>query len=237
MNRPFGIIFDLGDTILKLESFDTLAGSKRLLEFAENASHLTAEDIKRAADEVWEGIMKAQDESMIQAVWRNLYRLVFETVGVSFKMSYAELEKEYWLAACQFTPADGICEVLDTLDKYKITTGIVSNTSFTGAILKEELAKHNLADRFTFLVSSADYGLRKPHNRIFELAVRMMNLKPHDIWFVGDKLEYDIKGAINSGLYPVWYNCKNEPGKNEYQYLEVKDWHEFKDKIESLCSC
>ena len=100
--------------------------------------------------------------------------------------------------------------------------------------LEEELAKHNLVHRFSFLISSIDYVFRKPHRRLFQIAVKKMNLAPQDIWFVGDKLEYDIRGAIDYGLYPVWYNPEGKPGEIDDEYLEVRSWHEFREEIESV---
>ena len=234
MRRPSGVLFDFGDTILHLESFDPVAGNKKLIEFAENASRVTIEDIQRVADEIYGEVTRIREESMIEVMWQTLDRLIFENLGISFNISYAELEKKFWNAAAQFRPADGIFEVLDSLERNEIKTGIISNSGYTGAVLEEELVKHDLAHRFSFLISSADYGFRKPHNRIYQVAVRKMNLKPGDIWFVGDKLEYDVKGAFDYGLYPVWYNPRNEPGRVDYEYLEVREWYEFRDNIEAL---
>jgi putative hydrolase of the HAD superfamily len=234
MRRPLGVLFDFGDTVINIESFDAVAGYKRILGFAENDSGLTVEDIQHIGEEMHKEVGRIINETMIEFGWQRFDRLVFECLGITSKISYAELEKEFWDAATQSVPADGIFEVLDILEKHEIKTGIISNTGYTGAVLEEELVKHDLAHRFSFLIASADYGFRKPHRRIFEVAVRKMNLKPGDIWFVGDKLEYDVKGAIDYGLYPVWYNPRNEPGRADYEYLEVRDWYEFRDKIESL---
>jgi putative hydrolase of the HAD superfamily len=236
MQTPSGVLFDFGDTILNVESFDPAAGRKKLLEFAKNASHLTIEDIQRSADDIYGEVNRIKEESLIEVAWQILDRLLFETLGVSFNISYSELEKECWQAGVKMTPADGIVDVLDTLEKNKIKTGIISNTIFSGAVLEEELTRHNLAHRFSFIISSADYGFRKPHNRIFQIAVSKMNLKTQDIWFVGDKLDYDVKGAFNYGLYPVWYNPQNKSGKSDYEYLEIRDWYQFQNKIESLCN-
>jgi len=145
-----------------------------------------------------------------------------------------EMEREFWNAAIKYTPSEGIFDVLDFLDKYRIRKGILSNSPFTGAILEEELAKHDLAHRFSFLISSLDYGFRKPHKRLFKLAVRKMDLELQDIWFVRDSLEYDIRGAIDYGLCPVWYNPTGKPGEIDSEYLEVRRWHEFREKVESV---
>jgi putative hydrolase of the HAD superfamily len=234
MRRPLGVLFDFGDTVLRGES-NLVAGNRRLLELSENALNLTGEDIQLVADKINKELQGFRDESMIEIGLQSFQRLLFETLGISFNISYSELEREFWQAAVKYTPTDGIFDVLDKLEDYRIKTGILSNSAWTGAVMEGELARHNLAHRFSFLISSADYVFRKPHRRIFEVAVRKMNLKPEDIWFVGDQLEYDVKGAIDYGLYPVWYNPRNEPGRMDYEYLEVRDWYEFRDKLESLC--
>ena len=235
MHKPSGVIFDFGDTVLHGE-FNPVAGNKRLLELSENVLTLTAEDIQMVADEINMEIQGIRDESMIEFGVQSFQRLLYETLGVSFNASYPELEREFWHATVTYTPSDGILDVLNTLEEYRIEKGILSNSAFTGTVLEEELERHNLAHRFSFLISSIDYGFRKPHKRILQIAVKKMNLQPQDIWFVGDKLEYDIRGAIDFGLYPVWYNARHEQGEISSEYLEVKDWYEFKEKIELLCN-
>ena len=236
MRRPYGVIFDFGDTVLHLESLDTLAGNRRLLEFAEVNPGVTAEDVQAIVEEIgW--MNRAREESMIEFGCQSLQRLLYETLGVTFRVSYAEMEKEFWHTAVKYTPVAGIYELLDTLEANGIRTGILSNTIFCSSVLEEELARHNLAHRFSFVVTSADYCVRKPHRHIFRIAVRKMNLKPDDIWCVGDKLDYDIKGALDYGLYPVWYNWRNEEVTVEGDYLEIKDLYELRENIEQLYGC
>jgi len=233
MRKPLGIIFDFGHTVLH-DEFNPVAGTEKLLELSENTLNLTGEDIQLVADEINKELQELKDESMTETGVQSFQRLLFETLGVSFNVSYPELEREFWQAAVTSTPAEGIFDVLDTLEKYRIKTGILSNSAWTGAVLEEELARHNLSRYFSFLIASVDYGFRKPHNRIFKVAVKKMNLQPQDIWFVGDKPEYDIRGAMDFGLYPVWYNYKNAKSRMDGDYLEIRHWHEFREKIEFL---
>jgi HAD superfamily hydrolase (TIGR01549 family) len=234
MNRPAGIIFDYGETVLCSESTNFVAGSARLLEFLTHDSSLTAEELQSVANELNRELERGRNEFMIEYGVEYFYNILFETLGISLSISNSEAAREFWNYAVKFQPAEGIHEFLDMLEENRIKTGILSNSSFTGVIMEEELAKHNLAHRFSFLISSADYIFRKPSRRIYELAVRKMNLSPQDIWFVGDRLEWDIKGAISSGLCPIWYNPQNQPGNADYECLEVKSWHELREIIESL---
>lgn len=234
MQRPAGVIFDFGSTILHQDWLSLVAGSKRMLELAENAPDLTPEEVQLVADEINEEVHRLRDESMVEFSHQSFHRLLYESLGFSFAISPYELEKEFWEAIVRFSPSEGIYDVLDSLDKHRIKAGILSNSPFNGGVLTEELVKHDLAHRFSFLISSIDYGFRKPHKRLFQIAVRKMSLEPQDIWFVGDKLEYDIRGAIDYGLYPVWYNPEEKPGEIDGEYLEVRSWHEFREKIESV---
>jgi putative hydrolase of the HAD superfamily len=234
MRKPKGVIFDLGGTILFLESVNAINGSRKQLEFLDNDADITVEEFQSKIEEINNDVFRLQDETHIQVRIQETYRLVFETLGLSSSIDYSEMTRIFWNAAVKYRPNDGIYDVLDTLDKYGIKTGILSNASFTGDVLTEELEKHNLAHRFSFLISTADYGIRKPDKRIFDVAIKKIGLAPEDIWFVGDKVDYDIKGAINAGLFPVLYNWRNESMEIDSEHLIVKGWYEFRDEIESL---
>jgi putative hydrolase of the HAD superfamily len=230
-SKPKGIIFDLGDTVLHEHAFNALEGNRRLLELAEYNPGVTAEDIQKLADEVYGWIDRASEESMLEITLETYNRLLYEPMGVKFKVGYDELEKEFWKTACSYVPAPGIYPLLDILEANHIKTGIISNSIFSASTLIKELEKHNLARYFQFVISSADYGIRKPHRAIFQIALKKMGLEESDIWFIGDKLEYDIKGALDAGLYPVWYNWQDKPGAIEGDYLEIKSLDELKNEI------
>jgi putative hydrolase of the HAD superfamily len=234
MRKPLGIIFDMGDTIVQAESVDTLAGNRRLLELAESNPGVTAEYVQKVADEIYSWIDRARDESMIEFSCEDYQRLLFDSLGITFRIGYSEMEREFWNHTVKYRVTEGIGDLLDLIEARGMKTGILSNTIFSSSILKEELARHNLAHRFSFVVSSADYGVRKPHPHIFRIAVKKMGLKPEDIWFVGDQPEHDIKGALDSGIYPVWYNRRNETTTIEGNYLEVKSFDELREKIEQM---
>lgn len=234
MHKPSGIIFDLGDTILHLESVDVLEGNRCMLEFDDVNPGVTAEDVMVAVNEIFPWLEYARDASMLEVAASSVNRLIYETLGVTFRIDYDELERVFWNGALTYEPAEGIFELLDMLDAHGIKTGILSNSINKGIVLEDELAKHDLAERFSFVISSADYGVRKPHRSIFQVAVKKMELIPSDIWFVGDKPEYDIMGALDAGLYPVWYNWRNEPISIEGEFLVVHNMYELRERIESL---
>lgn len=57
---------------------------------------------------------------------------------------------------------------------------------------------------FDFILTSAACGYRKPHSRIFELALANWNFPAAEVAMVGDTLEADVFGANKAGLYSIW---------------------------------
>ena len=86
-------------------------------------------------------------------------------------------------------------------DGYRL--GLISNAG-------DDHDVHQLAQRlgissfFDFIVTSAACSYRKPHPRIFELALSNWYFLPSEAVMVGDNLEADIRGAKNAGLYGIW---------------------------------
>jgi HAD superfamily hydrolase (TIGR01662 family) len=58
---------------------------------------------------------------------------------------------------------------------------------------------------FDFILTSAACSYRKPHPRIFELALAHWGFASGEAAMVGDALDADIFGAQQAGLYSIWY--------------------------------
>lgn len=234
MKKPSGVIFDLGDTVLQHHTVNWTRANEAILEYVDTDTSITPVELQDIANRINADFEQVRIESMIEQDVITFYRLLFDTAGLKLSISHEDAARRCWNTAFQFTPEEGIYDVLDILEKHDIKTGILSNTAFPGSCLEEELDKHNLLHRFSFIIASADYGVRKPHPRIFDIAARKMGLNPQNIWFVGDKPQFDIKGAIAAGMSPVWYNPRNEQQDPQYDCLEINHWTEFTEIINSL---
>jgi putative hydrolase of the HAD superfamily len=234
MKKPSGVIFDLGDTVLRLHTIDWIRANEAILEHTDTETSITPKALQDIANRINAEFEQVRIDSMIEQDVVSFYRMLFDTAGITLSISHEEAARICWNSAYTFTPEEGINEVLEILQLNKIPAGILSNGSFPGVLLEEELARHNLLHRFSFVMSSADYSIRKPHPRFFNIAARKLNLKPGDIWFVGDKLQFDVKGAIAAGMHPVWYNPRGDKPDPQYDCQEINHWNEFIDIINSL---
>ena len=135
-------------------------------------------------------------------------------------------------------PTPHIEELLVWLQARSIRTGVVSNLSFSGLTLEKRIQRLLPENAFEFIITSSDYGFRKPHRRIFELALRKAALPPDRVWYCGDNVIWDVEGAYHCGLTPVWYKGALDEGLNpsppSCPYIEIGDWLECISLLESM---
>ena len=233
MIRPKAVLFDLGDTILGNQQFDPIAGNTHLLEFIDDAGSVGPKDIQALARNIDEQLTPLRDASVLEFPAASFNRLLFEMLNLTSARTAEEMAAEFWHASVTFYPEPGIDDALDFLERRGIRRAVVSNAVFSGRVLEAELQKHGLLERFEFLMSSSDYGIRKPHPLIFETALAKLSLKCEEALFVGDKLETDIAGANGAGLCSVWYNRLGREESGAIPDYQVVSWPEFVELLES----
>ncbi len=230
------VIFDLGDTLLRNLSFNPLAGNERLLELALPGQSLTPLDIQDFANGMDNEISGRKDEAefIIEFPCQTFQRTLFETLGVSFSVDDAKLEQEFWSASMSWEPEEGIISVLDLLRDKGIRTCVLSNATFSGSVLENELRAHDMLKYFEFVLSSCDYGFRKPNPYFFNVALARLNVTPSEALMVGDKVEYDVVGAKKAGICPFWYNKEGLNNSNAGDCKVITHWDQFTHAISAL---
>lgn len=73
---------------------------------------------------------------------------------------------------------------------------------------------------FKTVTTSEDVGVKKPHKRIFEVALKNASAKVDESVMIGDNLEADIMGAKNFGMQAIFYNYYKEEFLKEYHHVE-----------------
>ena len=94
---------------------------------------------------------------------------------------------------------------LDSLQKSRYKMGIISNAGDDRDV-QQLVEKFKIETYFEIVLTSAACGYRKPHQRIFELALEYFNVNPKEVAMVGDTLDADIQGANQMGMYSIWIN-------------------------------
>ncbi len=108
--------------------------------------------------------------------------------------------------------ADAV-STLEALRRAGYRMGIVSNAGDDQDV-RTLIDQAGLMDYFDVIISSAAAGIRKPHPKIFDLALAHWGFQPGQAVMVGDTLGADILGAHNAGMPGIWISRRADRPDN-----------------------
>ena len=232
---PKLVMFDYGETLAHEEHYSTRRGFAGILPYAcENPESAGADTLYARYRDAYEELRQQGQRIGVEIPNAARWRWVCDMLDIRFSLPTAELEELFWDAAAPCTPTPGMPRLLALLREKGIRTGVISNMGFSGAALARRLQKTFPEHRFDFVISSADYILRKPDPHIFALGLHRAGCRAEEAWFLGDNLRCDILGAASAGILPVYYALDLGDAYREPQdvdalpaHLVIRDWDEL----------
>ena len=209
------ILFDLYDTILKDISFDFKAGIKWIYD-TYFAQACTWEELKAYEETLWPLFAKRREDNSEVCLIRDEVVKLFEKFDVVLPENLEELDYEIMNQIQKETLLDEVRETLEDLQKQGLPMYILSNSIFTGKATEKLLEDFGILQYFTKVYASADYGVRKPGEKFFGIAIGEIlethpGMEKNDILYVGNDYVTDVQGAKAAGLDAVWYNVNQLP--------------------------
>lgn len=113
------------------------------------------------------------------------------------------LDAHYAVTQKNWQLEEDAIECLRSLQEQNYRLGLVSNAGDHRDVL-QLVEKFNLTSYFEFILTSAGCGYRKPHPRIFQLALEQINARAEEVAMVGDTLNADVLGANQVDMYSIW---------------------------------
>jgi FMN phosphatase YigB (HAD superfamily) len=230
MNRPDGVLFDLGDTLLTDDgAVDFRAGQIALLETARSGHGISPEIVRDRVRALRRDLEPRRRESWLEHPAFALDRLIYDGLGIEFDLSPAEMELRFWQAALPpLPPTPGVLDLLDALASREVPIGVLSNWSASVAVLERTLERSGLdPTRFDVLVTSGHYALRKPHPEIFRVTAARLGVAPDRTWYCGNMVDLDVAGSNAAGMTSLWYAPDGEEVPDEPRPdLVVRHWDE-----------
>ncbi len=238
MKTPKMILFDYGQTLVTEQKFNGIKGTEAVLKYAtKNKYHLSAEQVQAKANEINQELGRFDPEK------RHLFQIeipntmftsyLYESQGIDIALSNSEIDRVFWNAAAPGAPTEGIKEFLEYLKNKNIRTGVISNITYAPYVVAERINRLFPENTFEFILASSNYVFRKPNKRLFELALEKADLKPEEVWYIGDQYECDVKGALTAGMFPVWYiGAMDLPYTEDKSILTITAWDELKLQME-----
>ena len=237
---PKLVIFDYGETLAHEDDFRAREGFAAILPYAtENSLGATADVLFMEYRSAYYDLRREAHRLGLEMPNIRRWQWLFDIYGLKFSRSMETLEGIFWNAAAPCVPTPNMGKLLSLLRRKGIQTGVISNMGFSGASLKKRLEGLYPEHEFDFVISSADYILRKPNGRIFALGLRLADCRAEDAWFLGDNLRCDIAGAAAAGIHPVYYDRDLGCAYREKEEIavmpdctRVRDWSELIELLE-----
>ena len=229
--HPSHLLFDVGDTLIQTREYNLERGIAAMLDRSINGSSRELERVAKRARALNDLFNGRSAKSHLEYTQSAFHRLLYDGLGIAFEDDDVELEKTYWDAAFRFDPEPGVHAVLSELSRRRVPMGIISNLCFSSEVLRHELDKHDLTDYFSCVIGSADYGIRKPQKLLFDLGVFKLDAEGHRTAYTGNMVPYDVKGAYEAGLIPVWYNRYQHEAELPEGTVVIHHWDDFLDAL------
>ena len=107
--------------------------------------------------------------------------------------------------------------------------------TFGSAAIEYELRRHGLCQHFAAIVTSADYGLRKPHPFPFRAMAGRLRVEAKRCWYIGDRADIDVFGSHAAGMKGIWLNRSGAIAPpNVAPHGELRQWADFSDLWKNL---
>ncbi len=206
------LLFDLDDTLLDFGANEADSLNKLFqrhgYHFSEEVSRIYHSVNKQLWADYENGNRKLEDvlntrfsETMLRlgvdvdgAAWEGIYR---ELLGNGCQLMEGALE---------------VCRSLSKAHRLFIITNGVTKTQI------KRLKESGLFEFFEDVFTSQSIGFQKPSKEFFDYVISHVNdFDKEEALIIGDTLNSDIKGGLQSGIDTCWMNRKGQPYSGEIQ--------------------
>lgn len=194
------LFFDVGDTLIfaRRTLHEAIVNICRRdgVEVEESLVRTSAAAIKETLGPVTTLRLDA-----FQDWWMRMYAELLRRCGYRGDVRAAQEElRELWRSGRALRLFPDTLDTLKSLRDRGYRLAVVSNWDDT---LDEVLTRLSVRRYFEEVFCSYLLGTEKPDPRIFQHALRTMNVQAQSAWHIGDSPESDVTGARNVGIHPV----------------------------------
>ena len=136
-------------------------------------------------------------------VWKDkVYQQLVEELEIT-NVRWEDLFRDYvneFKNNC--VPFPNLHRMLGELRSNNLILGMITNGY--GKFQMDNIKALGIESYFEAILVSEWEGIKKPNPRLFERALKQLNVEPNQSVFVGDHPENDVKAAKNVGMKTVW---------------------------------
>lgn len=210
------VLFDLGSTLIYFD-----AEWEPTMQEAAVALYCKLVDLGFALDASFPAAYRAasreayrwRDEDLIETPAQVVLRKVLAASGYPDPMESQvreALTALYAVSQSHWQVEEDAVPMLEELRRRGYRLGLISNAGDDEDV-QVLIDKAHLRPYLEYIISSAACGIRKPHPRIFEMALESLGAQPGEAVMVGDFLAADVLGANSLGMGSVWITRRADP--------------------------
>jgi putative hydrolase of the HAD superfamily len=205
------VVFDLGHTLIDYYSnWDApeLQAIERSYKLAvangcESDANRFQTDLKRM---LVEG-RKRKETELVEIPLYEVLDTIYQRFGceVTDEMLVEGMDIFYGVLEEDRHLVPGTIEMLEMVRSKGYAIGLVSDVAWglPSNYPQRDMRYFQLTDYFDDMVFSTDVGLRKPHPKMFKIALSNLGADADSSVFVGNSLQCDVKGALGVGMTAV----------------------------------
>ncbi len=238
------IIFDLGHTLIDYYN-DWVKPEKEAVDLVYDIASEECE-VAPGRVEFREGLRDRLSEArtrkrqeMIEIPLQQILDSFFEDLGMNKNGGLIDrsMEAFYGTLLEHRDLVPGAEDILSEVESRGYRVGLISDVAWglPSRFPREDMKEYGLDRYFDDLVFSTDVKLRKPNPKIFELSLSRLGVDPENAVYVGNSLQADIQGALDSDMWAVLKKSSYFfPDDSIRPHKEIEDWKEMERVLDDL---
>lgn len=221
MNSIKAITFDLDDTLWEIEPVIAEAEQHTYAWLSVNCPDVTARHSLAEMQAIRQGIAEEFPEHAHDL--SQLRRLSFGKIFATTQYEEIWVDRAFEQFMHMRNNVELFPDAVRALNRLAVLFPIASVTNGNA-----DLTQIGIRHHFKAAITATEYGVAKPHPRIFLAACDALRCKPEDVLHIGDHPEHDVLGAAEAGLQTIWLNRRGYAWRHEQKAdAEVKDLDEL----------
>lgn len=187
-------------------------GRQALLSLVrQQGGRLDLEDLESLLFAPWRARYERRQELGREARWEPHLRRLRRYAGIRTR-DRTLLESWFRPYGEHLAPVPGARETLTTLRESNLRLALISNVPLPGEHYHEILARYGLAECFTALLFSYDFGSRKPSPAMLRAALEKLRVPAGEAIMVGDLRDRDVAAGRAAGTSTIWVRSNDGGG-------------------------
>ncbi|MEM0449790.1 MAG: HAD family hydrolase [Methanomassiliicoccales archaeon] len=235
------VLFDLGHTLISYHNDWREPEKRAVTEVARRVDAASPqgvdwEEVARYLLELLEQGRKLKLEKHVEIPLTDVLDKCFKRYGVSGddELMQQSLEEFYAVLLEHREEIPGTQEMLQFVKDSGYSIGLVSDVAWglPSYFPQRDMRHYRLDQYFDDMVFSTDVGLRKPHPKIFKIALSNLGASASEAIFVGNNLQADILGALNVGMTAILKESNFYTHDDDITpHAKISNWDEFLDLL------